>query len=107
MFNATVANVGRRYGFVGLALLLILCVNIAFAPTGVHARSSSSSNSSYNQPTWWAKYQRLLQGTSSSSSRTKPLSVGANVDMSNEDTPQSETSVTVNPNNPKDARRRL
>src|SRR6266571_149004 len=101
MFNTPVANVGRRYGFVGLALLLILCVSIAFAPTGVHARSSSSSNSSYNQPTWWAKYQRLLQGTSSSSSRTKPLSVGANVDMSNEDTPQSETSITVNPNNPK------
>ena len=101
MFNTPVANVGRRYGFVGLALLLILCVSIAFAPTGVHARSSSSSNSSYNQPTWWAKYQRLLQGTSSSSSRTQPLSVGPNVDMSNEDTPQSETSITVNPNNPK------
>jgi len=31
---------------------------------------------------------------------TKPLSVGANVDMSNEDTPQSETSITVNPNKP-------
>src|SRR6266568_2196058 len=101
MFNTPVANVGRRYGFVGLALLLILCVSIAFAPTGVHARSSSSSNTSYNLPTWWAKYQRLLQGTSSSSSRTQPLSVGPNVDMSNEDTPQSETSITVNPNNPK------
>jgi len=101
MFNATVANPGRSYGVVGLALLLILCVSIAFVPTGVHARSSSSSNTSYNQPTWWAKYQRLLQGTTSSSSRTKPLSVGTNVDMSNEDTPQSETSITVNPNNPK------
>src|SRR6266704_6162193 len=101
MFNATGANVGRRYGFVSLALLLILCVSLAFAPTGVHARSSSSSNTSYNLPTWWAKYQRLLQGKSSSSSQTQPLSVGANVDMSNEDTPQSETSITVNPNNPK------
>jgi hypothetical protein len=100
MFKAPVVNLGRRYGFAGLALLIILCVSIAFVPTGVHARSSSSSNSSYTLPTWWAKYQRLLQGTSGSSSQTKSLSVGANVDMSNEDTPQSETSITVNPNNP-------
>jgi hypothetical protein len=98
MFKAPVVSVGRRYGFVGLALLLILCVSIAFVPTGVHARSA---NSSYNQPTWWAKYQRLLQGTSNSSSQTQPLSLGPNVDMSNEDTPQSETSITVNPNNPR------
>jgi hypothetical protein len=97
MFKAPVVNLGRRYGFAGLALLIILCVSIAFVPTGVHARSSSSS---YTLPTWWAKYQRLLQGTSGSSSQTKSLSVGANVDMSNEDTPQSETSITVNPNNP-------
>jgi hypothetical protein len=98
MFKAPVVSVGRRYGFLGLALLLILCVSIAFVPTGVHARSA---NSSYNQPTWWAKYQRLLQGTSNSSSQTQPLSLGPNVDMSNEDTPQSETSITVNPNNPR------
>jgi hypothetical protein len=98
MFNAPVVSVGRRYGFVGLALLLILCVSITFVPTGVHARSA---NASYNQPTWWAKYQKFLQGTSNSSSQTQPLSVGANVDMSNEDTPQSETSITANPNNPK------
>src|SRR5215470_9322487 len=97
MFNTPVVSGGRRYGFVGLALFLILCVSIAFVPTGVHARSATSS---YNQPTWWAKYQKLLQGPSNSSSQTQPLSVGANVDMSNEDTPQSETSITVNPNNP-------
>src|SRR5260370_36724638 len=64
--------------------------------------SASPSTTSYSLPTWWAKYQRLLKGSSASKpgSGTQALSVGANVDVSNEDTPQSETSITVNPNNP-------
>jgi hypothetical protein len=94
----TVVSLGRKYLFIILALLLILFTVAAFHPIRAGA---SSSQSPYNQPTWFAKFQRLLQETVSSSSTTKALSVGLNVDMSNEDTPQSETSITVNPNNPK------
>src|SRR6266852_6119229 len=94
----TVVSLGRKNLFIILALLLILFAGAAFHPGRASAHSSASP---YNQPTWWAKYQRLLQGTGSSSSTTKALSVGPNVDVSNEDTPQSETSITVNPSNPK------
>jgi hypothetical protein len=55
--------------------------------------------SPYTQPTWWAKYQKLLKG-SSPFSVSSPLSVGTNVDASNEDGPQSETSIAINPSNP-------
>jgi len=94
----TVVSLGRKYLFIILASLLILFAAAAFHPIRVSAQSFASP---YSVPTWWAKYQRLLQETVSSSSTTKALSVGPNVDMSNEDTPQSETSITVNPNNPK------
>ena len=54
-----------------------------------------------NLPTWWQKYQRLLasdagsvEGTSSS------VTVGSNVDVSNECGPQSETFITLNHENP-------
>ncbi len=53
---------------------------------------------SYSQPRWWAKYQELLNRTGPLSV-TAPLSVGANVDASNEDGPQSETSIAINPSN--------
>ena len=98
MSFTTIVGLGRKYLFVILALLLILFAITAFHP--IHAKASPAA-SPYSLPTWWAKYQRLLQQTVGSSSTTSTLSVGANVDVSNEDTPQSETSITVNPNNPK------
>src|SRR5215470_8784409 len=98
MSFATIVDLGRKYLFVILALLLILFAITAFHP--VHANASPTP-SPYSQPTWWAKYQRLLRQTVGSSSTTSTLSVGPNVDVSNEDTPQSETSITVNPSNPK------
>src|SRR5712692_1846568 len=93
----TVVSLGRKNLFIILALLLILFAGAAFLPNSVLA---SSATSTYNVPTWWAKYQTLLKGNSGSAATSQALSVGSNVDMSNEDTPQSETSITVNPNNP-------
>jgi hypothetical protein len=96
-------------GLAGRRLVALIAVFILFASTALFSISTaraSSSTSNYTLPTWWTKYQRLLKGSSSSSSpqqRTsgsQSLSVGPNVDVSNEDTPQSETSITVNPNNP-------
>src|SRR6516164_9873180 len=93
-----IAGLGRKYLFVILALLLILFAITAIHPVHTYASPAASP---YSLPTWWAKYQRLLQQTVSSSSTTSILSVGTNVDVSNEDTPQSEASITVNPVNPK------
>ena len=97
MPSTTVVSLGRKYLFVILALLLILFTVAIFHPISV---SASSSQSLYKQPTWFAKYQRLLQETIGPSSTTSAFSVGSNIDVSNEDTPQSETSITVNPNKP-------
>lgn len=99
MFHTMVVSLSRRRRLVALLVLFILLVGVF--PFSISA-SASSSTTSYSLPTWWAKYQRLLKGSSASKpgSGTQAFSVGANVDMSNEDTPQSETSITVNPNNP-------
>jgi hypothetical protein len=53
-------------------------------------------------PTWWEKYQFLLKNGSDPSPRAtvSALSVGTNVDVSNECGPQSETFITINPSNP-------
>ena len=101
MFRTTVVGLPRPR-LVGMAVLLLLLASTALISTGT--ASASSPTSSYTLPTWWAKYQRLLKGSSSSvplrgASASTTLSVGANIDVSNEDTPQSETSITVNPNN--------
>jgi hypothetical protein len=99
MFHTMVVSLSRRRRLVALLVLFILLVGVF--PFSMSA-SASSSTTSYSLPTWWAKYQRLLKGSPASKpgSGTQAFSVGANVDMSNEDTPQSETSITVNPNNP-------
>ncbi len=54
------------------------------------------------QPTWWAKYQYLSKnGADSNGGPASSLSVGTNVDVSNECGPQSETYITVNPSQSK------
>ena len=81
----------NRFGLgviVGAGLLLLSAGSALAAPSG------------YTSPTWWAKYQRVLNSGSGLSASASPFSVGTNVDASNEDTPQSETSITVDPNNP-------
>jgi hypothetical protein len=54
-----------------------------------------------NTPTWWNKYQHLLKhGADTGGGATSSISVGTNVDVSNECGPQSETYITVNPKHP-------
>jgi hypothetical protein len=63
---------------------------------------ASAQNKSTHNPTWWAKYQYLAaKGASQGGSVTSSLTVGSNVDVSNECGPQSETFITVNPARPK------
>ena len=72
---------------------------LGIVPPGAAAPDSNS----YSQPTWWAKFQYLSAHatTLTAQSPTKGATVGPNVDVSNEAGPQSETSVSINPNNAK------
>ena len=82
-----------------LALVPWLMAGPAMPASG----SATSSSSTYSQPTWWQKFETVSApgftpmpdpGT------TKSVTVGANVDASNEAGPQSETSIAVNPSDP-------
>ena len=74
----------------------------AFLILGITVSLSAQTNKS-DKPTWWDKYQFLLKngsdprpGATASVARS-----GANVDVSNECGPQSETFITINPSNPR------
>src|SRR5260370_33036126 len=61
------------------------------------SRSLAQNNTTHN-PTWWAKYQYLSQNAASpGGAPSSSLTVGGNVDVSNECAPQSETYITLNP----------
>ena len=52
-----------------------------------------------DKPTWWDKYQWLAKfGSDPAPGGTASSVAGANVDVSNECGPQSETFITINPN---------
>src|SRR5215471_20143234 len=77
-----------------LAVFLLLIALMALP-----ALAQNNGNSSHN-PTWWNKYQYLLNHPAdSAASASTSLSVGANVDVSNECGPQSETFIAINPGN--------
>jgi hypothetical protein len=55
-----------------------------------------------NNPTWWDKYQYLIKnGEIAGGAATTSVASGANVDVSNECGPQSETYITINTANTK------
>jgi hypothetical protein len=61
-----------------------------------------AQNSSTHNPTWWAKYQYLSQNAASPGGGSgSSITVGSNVDVSNECGPQSETYITINPGSAK------
>src|SRR6266567_538181 len=67
------------------------------------ARTSSGA-SAYSEPTWWQKFLTVSAPgfqPPPSPGKTGSVSVGSNIDMSNEPGPQSETSIAINPANPK------
>src|SRR5438270_700089 len=66
------------------------------------ATMAFSQTDNPKHPTWWNKYQYLLKnGPSGNGGPSSSLSVGANVDVSNECGPQSETYITINPSHPR------
>jgi len=74
---------------------LSLSLLLAFCATTALARDP-------NNPTWWDKYQYLIKsGEIAGGATTTSVASGANVDVSNECGPQSETYITLNTANPK------
>lgn len=85
-----------RFPSVKLALSFVLSLILVCA-LPLNAQSNNSHN-----PTWWNKYQYLLNNAADKSAGSgSSLTVGANVDMSNECGPQSETFIAINPLNSK------
>ena len=61
---------------------------------------ASGGASAYGEPTWWQKFLTVSAPgfqPPPGPGKTGSVSVGSNTDMSNEPTPQSETSIAVNP----------
>jgi hypothetical protein len=76
-----------------LLKIALLTVSCAFISLQTFAQNSSTHN-----PTWWAKYQYLAHNAASPGGGSNfSLTVGSNVDVSNECGPQSETYMTINP----------
>jgi len=80
-------RLGRRSLFVLVAFAIAVLPNFAFA-----------QKSSRHNPTWWDKYQYIANGGPlGSGGMTTSITLGSNVDISNECGPQSETFITLNP----------
>ena len=82
---------------VTLALLVVGVGSIAFAAT-----PSAGSASNYQNPTWWQKGQWLLNNAAplTCSASGTDSSQLPNIDISNELTAQSETTIAINPSSP-------
>jgi len=95
----------KRFWAAGAAIvaLALLATALYFVAQPTHAASSNNTSSSpYSHPRWWAKYQTVSAPgfKASPAGKAGSVKVGANVNVSNEAGPQSETSITINSNNP-------
>jgi hypothetical protein len=87
----------RITAIASVAAVLVLSIGVT---TGWAANSQTRVGTAH--PTWWAKYLAVSSRAVEPSqvTVTPSISVGANVDVSNEEGPQSETSIAINPSNP-------
>src|SRR5260221_1647414 len=64
----------------------------------VLAAGARAQSLSPNLPSWWSKYQNVsAKGAGAGGVSSSSVSVGWNIDMSNECGPQSETFIAINP----------
>jgi hypothetical protein len=93
--SGPVSRLSYRGGSMTTRLLALaaLVLGLAFP---LRAQTNNSKD-----PTWWNKYQFILNnGSDPSPGLTTSLSAGTNVDVSDECGPQSETFITLDPNQP-------
>src|SRR2546430_7252483 len=66
------------------------------------ASAAFAQTNNTKDPTWWDKYQYLkANGSDPASGNTSSITVGSNVDVSNECGPQSETYIALNTASPR------
>jgi hypothetical protein len=85
-----------------LALPLWACAALAgCALAGVASAGGGGNPMNGSKPTWWPKLQHVSTSgfLANVASSTTSISVGANIDVSNEVGPQSETSIATKPSN--------
>src|SRR6266542_3216608 len=84
-----------------LLFFFVIASALFLAGISESPRLASAQNSSHD-PTWWDKYQFILNsGSDDSVGPTVSVSFGTNVDVSNECGPQSETFITIDPSKPR------
>lgn len=84
---------------ISIALTFGLLVLTLSMSTSTQRVSADRSNT--HDPTWWDKYQFILNnGADAAPGTTTSVTLGDNVDVSNECGPQSETFITLNTANP-------
>lgn len=76
-------------------------IAVAAALSTSFAAPAVSQTNNASKPTWWAKYEYLVANGADTCTGQTSVSVGPNVDVSNECGPQSETYITVNPARPR------
>jgi hypothetical protein len=84
-----------------VAVAWIVAVLLSIGATAGRA-ANGPTRVTADRPTWWAKYLALTSGSFNPAEVSTPatVTVGPNVDVSNEEGPQSETSIAINPSNP-------
>jgi hypothetical protein len=83
------------------SVVAVACRELPEATSPARPRVEAQAPGNAHNPTWWEKYQYLAQnGPMRGGAPTASTSGGANVDVSNECGPQSETYITLNPNDP-------
>src|SRR5260370_11599861 len=79
-------------------MIRVLEIALLIATCAFFSPQACPQNNSAHNPTWWAKYQYLAHNAASpGGGPNSSLTVGSNVDVSNECGPQSETYITLNP----------
>lgn len=73
---------------------LLACIAVVAFATNLVGQTNNP-----NYPTWWNKFQQLASA-GASAGLLSPLTIGTNADASDECGPQSETFITLNPNQP-------
>jgi hypothetical protein len=79
-----------------VTLVAFALTALALIPTAATAAPTNSQS-----PTWWSKYRYLSTHAAALDRASASVTVGANVDVSNEADPQSETSIAIDPSHPR------
>src|SRR6516165_4134216 len=91
-------NMARLRALAAAATIASMAITVGWALPA--SAGTSAGSSTYSEPTWWQKFLTVSAPgfqPPAGPGKTGSISVGANVDMSTEPGPRSETSIAINP----------